>query len=348
MLILYSVALSALAVCLPLWAQEREAEPDRFLKTYVHLSDHDLQRMKAGTIVVKLLPTTITKEVAAAGVVRLNVPAEFFLREYRDTESFKKAPEVLQIKRLSSPPQLSDFQELRLPTNDLRDLSDCRAGECKIKLSAKMIQRLRREFDSDEPIDKAANRTFRELLVEYVSSYTELGNRTMITYVDKKAPQCSADEFMQLLGAFPFLEEYAPEFRHYLSHFPEDRPPGMENFFYWSQEKFGLKPVLSITHVMLAESKNASSAWHIIASKQIYASHYFQASLGLTIVTDADSDHSRPSCWMIYVNRSRSDGLTGWLSSIKRAIVSARVRSGIERNIRSIKNRLETNYSLLK
>jgi hypothetical protein len=303
--------------------------------------------LRGGAIVVKLLPTPILSEVAAAGVVRLNVPADFFLREYRDIESFKKAPEVLKIKRLSSPPKVTDFQEFTLPANDLRDLRACRAGDCKVKLSAEMINRLSIQVSDDEPMDDAVNNLFRELLTEYVSSYTELGHESMIVYDDKKPSQSSANEFMRLLAASPFLGDYAPELQEYLSHFPKYHPTEIEDFLYWSEEKFGLKPVLSITHVVMSERKNLASSWHFIASQQIYASHYFEASLGLTFILNASDDDSQHSCWMIYVNRSFSDGLTGWLSRIKRAIVSARVRSGMDRNIRMIKNRLEANYSVL-
>lgn len=333
---------SAFFACCPLRAQLPETEPDTLLQTYAHFTVRDLTHLKHGQIIVGLLPTQDDDDVAAAGVVRIHVPAEFFVREYRNVESFKKAPEVLRIRKLSRPPRLEDFDTLELPESELEDLSDCRPGDCKLKLSVEMMDRLSSQDFQTSSGRESANRVFRQLLLGYVTSYLAHGNSALIKYADKQSTESSADYSAHILNASIVLQQYAPDFAQYLSSFPDGGGPQIEDYLYWSQEKFGLKPVVSVTHVLLFPTKLADRQWQFLASKQIYADHYFDASLGLTILLDIPDQQS---CWMIYINRSRSDSLTGWLSAIKRAIVRSRVRSGMVKNIGIIKNRLEEAYS---
>jgi hypothetical protein len=55
-----------------------------------------------------------------------------------------------------------------------------------------------------------------------------------------------------------------------------------EDFIYWSKQKFGLKPVIAVTHVSIY--RKPESRRPLIASKQVCTSHYFEASLWLTAV----------------------------------------------------------------
>lgn len=79
----------------------------------------------------------------------------------------------------------------------------------------------------------------------------------------------------------------------------------------------------------------------MIASKQIYASHYFDASLGLTFLLGSDK---APIVYVMYLNRSRSDALRGGFSGLKRAIVESKMLQGMEENIKAMRQRLESLY----
>jgi hypothetical protein len=51
---------------------------------------------------------------------------------------------------------------------------------------------------------------------------------------------------------------------------------------YWSKEKFGLQPVVSLTHVAIYKRPLPDGTNVLIASKGIYATRYFEALLGPT------------------------------------------------------------------
>jgi hypothetical protein len=57
----------------------------------------------------------------------------------------------------------------------------------------------------------------------------------------------------------------------------------------------------------------------IVASKQIYANHCFDASLGLGAFLQFKS--SPQQTYLMYLNRSRTGLLVGWLGFVKRPLV---------------------------
>ena len=321
-------------------------EPAALLKQYVHLRDDDLEKVNAGRVVVKRLETHGGGEVAIFGIARIGVPLDFFLAKYRDITTFKKDPAVLQIGKFSDPPRASDLDSLKLPPEEVEALKSCVAGNCKVKLSEQMIGRFRKEVDWNSPDSAAqAARLMHSMLVDYVNAYLASGNAAMILYDDKKSPAQLDEEFHGLLKGSPYLQEYAPAFYDYLAQNPRDKISGVETFLYWSQEKLGpLKPVLTVTQVSIYRRSSRGRDWCFIASKQIYASHYFDGSLGLAILTGEHAQTANPAIWMMYFNRSRVDGFTGLLGGLKRALAVSRALSGMEQNIDAIRKRLQAKF----
>jgi hypothetical protein len=99
--------------------------------------------------------------------------------------------------------------------------------------------------------------------------------------------------------------------------------------------------VLSLTHVSVYKRKNENGPQVVIASKQIYANHYFQASLALTWVVDAEAGEGKRGSYLIYFNRSRIDALRGGLNWLKRYVARGRIRNDLVKYIRLIKEKLE-------
>ena len=79
----------------------------------------------------------------------------------------------------------------------------------------------------------------------------------------------------------------------------------------------------------------------MIASKQIYATHYFDASLGLTVLVRRGEG---PGYYLMYLNRSRADALKGGFSGLRRAVVEGRTVDGMKKNLFLTKQKLEAGY----
>src|SRR5439155_26994750 len=105
-----------------------------------------------------------------------------------------------------------------------------------------------------------------------------------------------------------------------------------------------LKPVISATHVAVYRSSRAPDSDVVIASKGIYANHYFDASLGLTAFIHRTVSN-QPQTYLIYINRSKADALRGVFAGFKRSLISGSLRDGAKKNMEMIKQKLESEYS---
>lgn len=327
----------------PLYAENSYKELQLFLRKHINFSDTDLAAMHRGEVVSKILKTNNRSEVAAFGIVRINVSGEIFVDRFRDIVKFKKSESVVEIGKFSDSPQLQDLSGLSFNVEDLEDMKNCVKGNCDVKLPVGLMERLRKDINWSAPDYKQkVNTLVNQALLDYVKSYLATGNNALMEYHDKKKTVRLADEFQSLLGQSPYLFEYVPEFYKYLDEFPKTKLPNVENFIYWSIEKFGLKPVVSITHVAIYRKTQGGKTYVLIASKQIYASHYFEASLGLTGLVDQIEGTSKPISYLMYLNRSRTDTLKGMFSGIKRSLIGGRVLEGLEKSLNLNKQKVES------
>jgi hypothetical protein len=119
--------------------------------------------------------------------------------------------------------------------------------------------------------------------------------------------------------------------------------PGAEEFIYWSKEQFGLKPVVSITHVVIYQPRRFDVPDVVIASKQIFASRYLGGSLAITLGA-RPSAAGPPSFYMAYVNRSRPRGFPPVIGGLVRRVAQGQTRNGLQEQLAIAKDRLERAY----
>ena len=92
-----------------------------------------------------------------------------------------------------------------------------------------------------------------------------------------------------------------------------------------------------MTHLALYPAPQGARRPGLIATKQIYAAHYFDAGLGLTVAIDDGAS----GFYMLSVNRVRTRSLTGFVRSFVRTIVQRRCREAMDGILRSTKVALE-------
>jgi hypothetical protein len=321
-------------------------ELETFLRRDLAFSSADLQQLRQDRVIAKVVKTN-QHEVAAFGIVRIQGPKSLFLEQYRDIVTYKKGKAVPQVGKFSFPPRLEDFQGLTLERQDIDALKNCRVGRCDVKLPDDAIERFRREIDWSAPdATLRATTLLRQIMLDLVNAYLAGGNAGLSEYADKKRRTRIADEFGQLLAQFPYLFDSAPEFHSYLANFPYTPLPNVENFIYWSKENYGLKPVITITHVSIYQPSNDPRSSILIASKQIYATHYFEASLGLTGISDASTGEPVTRFYLMYLNRSRADALRGGFGGLARGIVAGKMRESLRDNLEITKQKIESLYRL--
>ena len=299
-------------------------------------SPANLTDLARGKIVKHSIDAHAPGEIAIVGAARVSRSADEFVERVRDIVQFKSGPGVLQIGRFSNPPGLEDLAALTIGKSDL-DLRACRVGDCDIRLPADVIGRFQRDIDwKARDADQRAAALFKDVLLENVRAYLSGGPGRIVQYDDDKRPVRPVDDFAGLMKNSPYIGALVPGLPDHLLSFPASPVAGAEDFLYWSKEKFGLTPFITVTHLTIVA---AASGTYVVASKDVYSSRYFDASLALTIASGATSTPG--AFYLVYANRSRANALKGAMSGLRRSIVERRVRNTVEENLTLTKQRLE-------
>ncbi len=321
--------LSAVVFLLGLAASSGAQEPHRFLSTHGTLTAAELAQVDGGGVVVKVIPTKVKNELAILGAARIRATSEFFLRMYRDIERFETGWGVT--KKLSNPPKLEDFEALEIPEEDRKALRDCKVSDCELKLGEPALEHLRSQVDWNDPGASAKVLEFlRERALEYSLGYLEGGNEKLGVYRDGKKPAAIADEFRGLLENSPYVLSYRPELHRYLMDYPKASLPGASDFLYWSMVDFGGKPTMRINHVTIYPLAEGANETVVIASKQLYFSHYFHTGLEL-ITLVKDREHPEDGFYLVALNRYRTDLPGGVFGKMALSVAQDSARDSTER-----------------
>jgi hypothetical protein len=97
-----------------------------------------------------------------------------------------------------------------------------------------------------------------------------------------------------------------------------------------------VRPVFRISHQIVFPMADAV----LIATNQVYADHYLDAALGLTIAVDTGDGGAR-GFYMIAVNRARTRSLSGFLRRFARGTVQGRSREAMRKILTATRFALE-------
>jgi hypothetical protein len=339
LLIFAALAWGGAGACL---AQTPSEEFRGVLLKQAAFTAEEFAALERGEAVVKPLPATDKREVAFCGVARLRGDPSTLLAAFKESLTRSGNRVILGGGRVGTPPAPEDLQALSLDNGEVEDMKRCAVGDCKVKLSAAMIARLRSEVDWDAPgFRPAADRLFRTMLFDYVRDYLARGDAALVEYDDRAGGVRLRREQPALLGSLPYLNDSAPEFAAYLQGFPRAELPGVENALHWSEVQVGLKPVILLTHTVTYTRRHDDAPQILVATKQLYATHYFDSSLSLTLLTSATDEEGRAATYLLYANRSRLDALGGLFGGVRRRVIETQVLDGLRAVLQQTKLRTE-------
>src|ERR1041385_2116017 len=256
-------------------AQTSAAAFQQVLRQKASFADVDFAALQHDQAVVRSAPVSDKREIAVTGLINVRAGAEAFLRSYLESMTEKNNAAIVEIGSFAKEPALADLQNLTIENQDIEDLKECVAGDCRVKLSAQMIERFRREINWQAPDYqlKAAN-LFKQMLVDYVREYRTRGESALIEYNDK-IDEISLAAEQRTITAEP----------SYINDVLTDKNSGLrliEDAIVWSKINFGLKPVIAINHITVYRRQSDAGPQVLVSAKQIYATHYFNASQSLT------------------------------------------------------------------
>jgi len=310
------------------------------LRKYYQFSKKELQNVAAGKPVAKLLPATSNREIAVVGIIHINTTPDFFAEQIMDIEKFKRNKAVLQLSKMPAVPTASDLESFTMAPSDYEDLSECGIRDCSLKLPASEIKKFGGINWKARDAHQQADKIFKSYLVDLLSEYRAKGNMRLPIYADGEELLSVKMEFASVLEASKYLSDCAPEFYSYHQQTEGWQQVPVRQFIYLSKESFGFKPVLSLTEVSIYSIPQPGKLRYFVSSKQLYASHYYDASLSLTALIK-----SQNGIYMMYLNRSRTDALSGKASSLKKFFLKGRLVDSTIDSLKDIKSRVEQAFN---
>lgn len=285
----------------------------------------EVRQVESGAPVAKILPSPSPDFIYVLGATYVRGFPDQYLRLAADIDRLRMLPGYLSAGRFGATPSIADLRGFELEPDDIKELRNCRRGSCEVQLPGEAIDL----FGNTRTLDaRTANERAREMALEAVTRYQRGGVQALGVYHDQGKAVSIAEHFAELLQA-PFLTgDVLPELRRYLIGFPQVTLPGSESIFFWERVEFGLKPTLRINHAVTYRTRGASTEVSAFAVKQLYASHYFQAALDLSVcIRDARMPANQPGFFLVSLKGSRQAGLTGFKGSLLRRIVTSKTRT---------------------
>ncbi|OFV88289.1 MAG: hypothetical protein A2V74_07760 [Acidobacteria bacterium RBG_16_70_10] len=276
-----------------------------------------------------------TAEFAAFGAVRVDMPRELFAEAVRSIEGFRYEG-MQRVTMIGNPPQPSDFAALSLPPEDVKDLRDCRPGACALKLAGPNLAELKARIDwKARDHAEQVNRFAREQLLAAMRLYVGEGTAAFKPLEDKSSSISIDQQLRELLGNTPELLAYYPELHEYVLEYPRrPRLARSQELFYWSLNEFGLKPTLTVTHVVGYAPEGSEDV--VVVWKQLYASHYFNG--GLAVTTYARDPEG---AYVVHLDRVRADGLGGMFGGVKRSKIAGAAEKTLRKFLEATRANLQ-------
>ena len=164
-------------------------------------------------------------------------------------------------------------------------------------------------------------------MLTFVAKYQQSGHEMMGVYQDKEEPMKAAAGIEKLLDQWGRSATNFRTLQRHLVDYPKSELAGAHDRFVSTVRDYGYRPVTGVHHVVSYEPTEGL-ATGVIASKNLYSSHYFHARLQLLgLYPDAQDPQQT---YIGYVDRLLFDDDVG---TFKRHMVESGVLKDVERRL---------------
>jgi hypothetical protein len=333
------VAVLPVMLASPPVAVNQSVDPFTFFQPSVTLDPDDHRQLDSGAPITRILPSE-DREIAIFAAVRVDADNDRLLAWMRKVEQLKKSSYVLAIGRFSDPPRIEDLAGLRLDEEDLSEALSCRPRNCGLKLSGDEMRQLQRAVAAaGHDWKPALQLAFRGVVLQRVKTYLTDGQSAVPPYENDGNPVWPDKRFRLVLAHSTFLTARAPAFVEQLQNYPALSSSDVESFVYWAKERLAGKAIISATHVNILRGRQPDAPGVLVAGKQLFATHYINAALGITAMVGGPP---APGRYLVYLNRSDVDALGGMFGGVVRWFVERRVKAEAAEVLQGLRRRLES------
>jgi hypothetical protein len=181
-------------------------------------------------------------------------------------------------------------------------------------------------------------------MVEYVTDYRARGNAAMAVYDDRGGVRAS-DALAAMLRDSSYVFSAVPSLGRHLLNYPREAMPDATEAIFWSRDELPhLRQVVRITHEIIYSPPELPEM-SLVAAKQIWANHYFEA--GLEVIAAADRATTPPGrgITVVAVRRYRFDHLpSGGLLNIRGRVANG-LRDNVVADLKRLKRESEVDWA---
>lgn len=301
-------------------------------------SKDEVHYLQKGRMVTHSIENRAPGEFGIIAAQVYNVPVYFFRDFYRSAENYGSLLNFEQIGKFKHNPDLQDLKSLRLSDSDLKEFLQCRSGTCNLALTTEEIQRIpaNPDLSTSAGIEAAAN-SYRQILLDRLLNYRKKGIKSFSGSAEDAIVSAALVE--DHLYRFPHVQAYFPLVQKHILEYPQAGESRSDEFFYWTKERLGTKPIVSLRHVF---SQRVGEDY-VQVSILIYSSHSFLSSISVTHLINY-SDRQVPRTLVVTEQRTLTDLHGNVIKALGRNILRNNLEKRVAAWIKFVGKTMEHRY----
>ena len=281
-------------------------------------------KLQAGEIVSSEIEESTEKQLAVALALKVPATLDDIAESVTSGTTMAASPQIKASGRID-PAQLDRaFGGVTLEADEVAKLLDVEPGST-FNLSADEIvvfQDLAKQYKAGDPAAaEAVNAAYRQVLAGRTQAYLEHGLDGIAAYDRGDGDTSSAaDDLRSAAEASKLVQQAVPDLYQAFVGYPGQAVDGVEQEFHWTKQIADDRPVYLLTHRMLQRKPDVL----VLLSRDFYVGHSFndsQAAAGALPVNDG--------VVIFYANRTASDQVAGFMSSMRHSIGRGMMRDSL-------------------
>lgn len=299
----------------------------------------EIEHLRQGGTVSHSIPNKASGEFGITAARVFNVPVYYFRDYYRYIESYRNLFQFENVGRFHQPASVQDLMPLRFTGAELDDFLGCKVKDCEMKLSADEIAMIpaKPDMKTDAGREAIAN-VYRAILLKRLTSYQSHGLAGLGKYNDGPYEYNLKEIADNHMLKFEHLDAYFPGVVRYLDDYPNYKDARVDEFFYWSREHLGAKPVISLRHVITRRIGED----YLVVSRLVYSNHYYLSSMAVMHLINF-SDALSPWTLFVFEQRTLTD-LHGPFEGVGRNVLRTNLEKTVTAEFKAVGKEMEDRY----
>lgn len=313
------------------------SEPDLdALLNSLSFSSSAKQQILDGEFVVQNLPSASSRELAVGLAFKVEAKPEVIAAALLEGIAIAEDTRALRFGAVSLPTDTEDLANVKLQPGEIERWRSATPGE-DINLSAAEFTHLKEVLaptDGKEPDAAEVQQAVKQVLLERMRSYQMSGLNGIRPYLrDDDEKRDGGKELRIASRASMKVGVFDSGFYDLLLAYPNRKPPGFREAYFWVVEKGPSSALVSLTHRFVVPQDYGFGT----VQRQFYVTNGYNVEQALARVVPVDGGSV-----VLYTNRTSTDEVSGFGGGARRAIGDDLMRAQLKSLYQRMTRKLES------